>query len=81
VEWLSDQWTILERYRQRREPTPALPSSSEKDDSHDPLDLLNAYSASVTEPSLYKQSQQCPDSELWQEACKEEIEAHRQNGI
>jgi hypothetical protein len=41
--------------------------------------LLNAHSASAIEPASYRQSQQCPDKELWHKAYEEEIEAHRLN--
>jgi hypothetical protein len=38
------------------------PSSDDEDDnSDDPIDLINAHSASVTEPSSYRQSQQRPE--------------------
>ena len=80
-EWLSEQWTVPVRYKQIREPTPVIQSSSdEDDDSDDPLDLLNAHSALVSEPSSYEQSQQRSDGDLWHEACEEEMEAHRLNG-
>ena len=80
-EWLSEQWAVPQRYKQIREPAPAVPSSDEEDsDSDDPIDLVNAHSASVTEPTSYKQSQQPPEAQLWQTACEEEMEAHRLNG-
>ena len=79
-EWLSEQWVVPERYRQFREPTPALPSSDEEDNSDDPLDLLNAHSASVSEPTSYKQSQLRPDGDSWHKACEEEMQAHKLNG-
>jgi hypothetical protein len=78
-EWYSEQWAVPQCYRQHRHPPPAVPSSDE-DDSDDPLDLLNAHSASAIEPTSYRQSQQHPDKELVHKACKEEIEAHRLNG-
>ena len=72
---------VPQRYKQIREPTPAIPSSDEEDDNaDDPIDLLNAHSASVTEPTSYKQSQQRPEVQLWHTACEEEMEAHRVNG-
>jgi len=80
-EWMPDQWTVPQRYKQIREPTPAVPSSDEdSDDSDDPIDLINANSASVAEPTSYKQSQQRPEAQLWHTACEEEMEAHSLNG-
>jgi hypothetical protein len=80
-EWLPEQWAVPNHYRQIREPTPAVPSSDEKDDnSDDPIDLINALSASTVEHTTYKQSQQQSDAELWHTACEEEMEAHRVNG-
>jgi transposase InsO family protein len=80
-EWLPEQWAVPQRYRQIREPTPAIPSSDEEDDdSDDPIDLLNAHSASVIEPTSYKQSQQRPEAQLWHTACEEEMDAHSVNG-
>ena len=52
-EWYSEQWAVPQRYRQHRHPPPAVPSSDE-DDSDDPLDLLNAHSASAIEPASYR---------------------------
>ena len=72
---------IPQCYRQIREPTPAIPSSDEEDsDSDDPLDLIDAFSASAVEPTTYKQSQQQSDADLWHTACEEEMEAHKVNG-
>ena len=80
-EWMPDQWAVPQRYKQIREPTPAVASSDEdSDDSDDPIDLINANSASVTEPTSYKQSQQRPEAQLWHTACEEEMEAHSLNG-
>ena len=79
-EWLSDQWKVPPRYKQIREPTPAIPSSDEENDSDDPLDLLNAHSASIPEPTSYRQSQLRSDADLWRKACQEEMEAHSVNG-
>ena len=80
-EWLAEQWAIPQHYRQIREPTPAIPSSDEEDsDSDDPLDLIDAFSASAVEPTTYKQSQHQSDADLWHTACEEEMEAHRVNG-
>jgi hypothetical protein len=81
-EWMPDQWTVPQCYKQIREPTPAIPFSDEdSDDPDDPIDLINANSASITEPTLYKQSQQCFEAQLWHTACEEEMEAHSVNGI
>ena len=64
-EWLAEQWAIPQCYRQIREPTPAIPSSDEEDsDSDDPLNLIDAFSASAVEPMTYKQSQQQSDADL-----------------
>ena len=79
-EWLSEQWTVPHRYKQIREPTPAVPSSDEDEDSDDPLDMLHAHSASAPEPTSYRQSQLRSDGDLWHKACEEEMEAHRLNG-
>ena len=80
-EWLSEQWAVPQRYKQIRQPTPAVPSSDEEDDdSDDPLDLLQAHSASAPEPTSYAMSQRRPDADLWHQACLEEMEAHRVNG-
>ena len=75
-----EQWAVPQRYKQHRHPPPAVPSSDEEDDSDDPLDLLNAHSASAIEPTSYRQSQQRSDKELWHKACQEEIDAHGLNG-
>ena len=78
---MSEQWAVPHRYKQIREPTPAIPSSDDDDDdSDDPIDLISAHSASVTEPSSYRQSQQCPEAQLWHTTCEEEMEAHSLNG-
>ena len=78
---MPEQWAVPQRYKEVREPTPAVPSSDEdSDDSDDPIDLINVNSASVTEPTSYKQSQERPEADLWHTACKEEMEAHRVNG-
>src|SRR6201999_396489 len=80
-EWLPEQWAVPQRYKQIREPPPAVPSSDEEDDdSDDPLDLLNAHAASAIEPTSYTQSQRHPDTDLWHKVCQEEMEAHRVNG-
>ena len=80
-EWVTEQWAVPQRYKQIRHPTPAVPSSDEEDsDSDNPLDLLNAHSASVLEPTTYRQSQQRPDADLWHKACQEEMDAHTANG-
>ena len=73
-EWLSEQWTVRLCYRQIREPTPVISSSS----SDDPLDCLQ--SASIPEPTSYKQSQLSSDRDSWHKACEEEMEAHWLNG-
>jgi hypothetical protein len=77
-EWLPEQWTVSDRYKQPREPTPVVVSSD--DDSDDCLDLIQARAATAPEPTSYSQSQHRSDSELWQKACEEEMEAHRVNG-
>ena len=80
-EWLPEQWAVPQRYKQIREPTPAIPSSDEEDsDSDDPIDLINANSAHTVEPASYQQSQKRPDADLWHTACEEEMEAHKLNG-
>ena len=79
-EWMHEQWTVPLRYRQPREPTPAVPSSDEEDDSDDPIDLLGAASASTPEPTSYRQSQSRPDASQWHTACQEEMKAHKVNG-
>jgi hypothetical protein len=80
-EWLPEQWAVPHRYKQPREPTPAIPSSDEEDDaSDDPLDVLKANVAAVTEPATYRQSQSRPDADSWHKACQEEMEAHKLNG-
>jgi hypothetical protein len=57
-EWFSEQWAVPQRYTQIREPTPAIPSSDEENDSSDdPIDLIHARLASTVEPTTYKQSQ------------------------
>ena len=80
-EWLQDQLTVPQCYKQPRAPIPA-PALDEEDvdDSDDPLDPLNANQASVTEPTSYRQSQACSDADLWHKACQEEMEAHKVNG-
>ena len=80
-EWLPEQWSIPDRYKQPREPTPAVESSDDdSSDSDDPLDLIQAGAASTPEPTSFRQSQQRSDADLWQKACEEEMEAHRLNG-
>ena len=62
---------------------PPAPSPVVADDnssnSCDPLDLIQAGAASTPVPTSFRQSQQHPDADLWQKACKEEMEAHRLN--
>src|SRR6266702_6211000 len=79
-EWLSEQWAVPDRYKQPREPTPAVASSYEDEDSDDPIDFIQAGAASTAEPTSYRQSQQHSDANLWHTACEEEMEAHRLNG-
>ena len=79
-QWYSEQWAVPQRYRQMRNPEPAVPSSDEEDASDDPLDLIQANSALAAEPTSYRQSQQRSDKDLWHKACEEEMEAHRLNG-
>src|SRR6266702_3363115 len=79
-EWLSEQWAVPDCYKQPREPTPAIASSDEDEDSDDPIDFIQAGAASTAEPTSYRQSQQCSDADLWHTACEEEMEAHRLNG-
>ena len=77
AEWLPEQWTVPQHYRQ---PTPMIQSSSDESDSDDPLDVINVHSASVPEPMSYRQSQSRSDKDSWHQACLEEMEAHKQNG-
>jgi hypothetical protein len=50
-EWLPEQWAVPDRYKQPREPTPAVASSDDdSDDSDDPLDLIQAGAASALSP-------------------------------
>ena len=80
-EQLPEQWAVPHNYEQIKEHTPAIPSTDDEDgDSDDPIDLINVHSASVTEGSSYRQSQQCPEAQLWNTACEEEMEAHSLNG-
>src|SRR6266568_4582288 len=79
-EWLSEQWAVPDHYKQPREPTPAIASSDEDEDSDDPIDFIQAGAASTAEPTSYRQSQQRSEADLWHTACEEEMEAHRLNG-
>ncbi len=64
-EWLSEQWAVPDHYKQPREPTPAVASSDEDEDSDDPIDFIQAGAASTAEPTSYRQSQQRSDADLW----------------
>jgi hypothetical protein len=78
---MPEKWAIPEHYKQPRESTPVLESSDDdSSDSDDPLDVIQAGAASTPEPTLFRQSQQHSDADLWQKAYQEEMKAHRVNG-
>ena len=53
-EWLPEQWSIPDCYKQPREPTPAVESSDDdSSDSDDPLDLIQAGADSTPEPTSF----------------------------
>ena len=73
-EWLPEQWSIPDCYKQPRKPTPAVESSDDNSsNSDDPWDLIWADAASTPEPTSFRQSQQCSDADLWQKACEEVV--------